>query len=115
MRGSAPPGVSGLSLISVETNSSNSVKVTILWKRPSDRNGHFKYQLNFVGKQPGIYSNSTATVIQQSVELNSTEEIYAFSGLPGAQCLVQISAINYKTGLSSPETTINGTTVSIRK
>ena len=113
--GLAPPGVNGLSFMSIATSSNNSVRVTISWKRPSDRNGHFKYQLNYVGVQPGIYSSSNDTVIEQSIQLNDTEEMYIFSGLPGAQYSVQISAINCKTGLSGPETTIDGTTVFIRE
>ena len=73
------------------------------------------YQLQFVGVQPGIYRDSNATVIEENIELNDTEEMYVFGGLPGAQYSIWISAVNYKTSLSSPETSIDGITVSIRK
>ena len=107
--------MSGLSFTSVATNSSSSVKVTISWERPSDRNGRFIYQLDFVGVQSGIYTNSNATVTEQTVYLNGTEDMYTFSGLPGAQYSVQMSAINCRTGLSSSEVFIDRTTVFICK
>ena len=113
--GLAPPGVNGLSFVSVATSSTSSVRVTLSWKRPSDRNGSFMYQLKFVGVQPGIYRDSNATVIEENVKLKDTEEMYVFGGLPGAQYSIWISAINYKTGISSPETSVDGITVSISK
>ena len=107
--------MSGLSFLSVTTSSSSSVRVIISWDQLSDRSGCFKYQLNYVGVQPGIYNNSNATVVERSVELTSVEDMYMFSGLPDAQYLVQISAISCNLQLSSPEATTNGTTVPLRK
>ncbi len=108
-----------VALSSSTTSSDRNVSLIASWTRPSDRNGAFFYQVSYVGTQSGPYSNVEDTgSVEDSGNINITNTldsniVFMFDGLASAQYNMIVSAVNIKTGRSSPQVTKMNTTVAI--
>ena len=103
-----------------ERISDTSVRFTINWKKPSDRNGSFNYQVMFEAMQLDPYPEARKTNVDMTNRtLNNDdgnlEEFLFPEALPFANYTITLIAVNIKLNRSGPSTTVEGRTIAIGK
>ena len=103
-----------------ERISDTSVRFTINWEKPSDRNGSFNYQVMFEAMQLDPYPDARQTNVDMTnMTLNNDdgnlEEFLFQEALPFANYIITLTAVNIKLNRSGPSTTVEGRTIAIGK
>ncbi len=99
----APGPVSSLNIISSRRDGSSSrVAIVVIWRRPSERNGPYRYMLNYTADQSFPYPvTRSISTSSSSINLAGDDQSYSVpinNSLPFADFTVSLYAFNIRRG-----------------
>ena len=92
------------------------VQFRITWNRPSERNGSYDYILEFSATQEDPHPDDQRRSEMRNIPLDGQLESYTFrNGIPFANYIITLIAVNIKLTRPGPSVTITQRTIAIRE